>query len=154
MKSQIAIEVAAPPARLFLLTREVARWPDLLPHYRRVTVRRRTGDRVLADMVAVRRFGPLPVPVTWRAEQWSDGSDEADMRLEFRHVRGVTRGMAVTWHIRPMADGARVVIEHDFSRHLPLFGDRPLPWFVDRFFVRPIAGRTLATFKALAERAA
>lgn len=154
MKSEIAIEVAASPATLFQLARDVARWPDLLPHYRRVTVRRQSGDRVLADMVAVRRFGPVPVPVTWRAEQWSDGSDEADMRLEFRHVRGVTRGMAVTWHIRPTADGARIIIAHDFSRRLPLVGERPLPWVVDRFFVRPIAGRTLATFKALAERAA
>jgi hypothetical protein len=57
----------------------------------------------------------------------------------------------VTWHIRPVADGADVVIEHTFRRRLPLLGDRLLPWFVDRFFTRPIAGRTLRRFKALAE---
>ena len=39
-----------------------------------------------------------------------------------------------------------VVIEHDFRPRLPGFAG-----FVDRFFTRPIAGRTLATFKALAE---
>jgi hypothetical protein len=39
-----------------------------------------------------------------------------------------------------------VTIEHDFAPRLPGFAT-----FVDRFFTRPIAGRTLATFKALAE---
>jgi hypothetical protein len=43
------------------------------------------------------------------------------------------------------------VIEHDFARSLPLVGDRLLPWIVDRWFTRPIASRTLATFKTLAE---
>jgi hypothetical protein len=62
--------------------------------------------------------------------------------------------MDVTWHIRTRAGGCRVTIEHNFTRHLPLLGDRLLPWLVDRLFVRPIAGRTLATFKTLAEAAA
>ena len=106
-------------------------------------------------MVAVRRFGPLPVPVSWRAEQWADDSDSDDLRLHFRHVRGFTRGMEVTWHIRPRGpatDAASVTIEHDFSRPLPLLGTDVVPLFVDRVFVRPIASRTLATFKMLAER--
>lgn len=150
----MGIEVAASPRRVFELARDIRRWPALLPHYRRVNVQRDDGQRMLAQMVAVRQFGPLGMPVTWRAEQWADASDERDLRLHFRHVAGVTRGMAVTWHIVPAGDAARVTIEHDFSRRLPLVGDRLLPWFVDRFFVRPIAGRTLSTFRALAERQA
>jgi hypothetical protein len=39
-----------------------------------------------------------------------------------------------------------VTISHEFSPRMPGFAR-----FVDRFFTRPIAGRTLATFKALAE---
>jgi hypothetical protein len=39
-----------------------------------------------------------------------------------------------------------VTISHEFSPRVPGFAR-----FVDRFFTRPIAGRTLATFKALAE---
>lgn len=153
MKSAIAVDVRASPLRVFELARDIARWPDLLPHYRKVTVQSRNGERVVAQMVATRKFGPLPLPVTWRAEQWPDASDPADLRLHFRHVRGVTRGMEVTWHIRAHGDGAQVTIEHDFQRPLPLLGSELLPNFVNRFFIRPIAGRTLATFKQLAEGA-
>jgi hypothetical protein len=39
-----------------------------------------------------------------------------------------------------------VEISHDFAPRIPGFAA-----FVDRVFTRPIAGRTLATFKALAE---
>ena len=104
-------------------------------------------------MVAVRRFGPLDVPVAWRAEQWADDTNPADLRLHFRHVGGVTRGMDVTWHIERTSDGdSRVSITHVFARALPLVGDEALPRVVDRVFVRPIATRTLATFKRLAEQ--
>lgn len=152
MRSAISIRVDAPPATVFDLARQVERWPELLPHYRRVTVHARRGDRIVAQMVAIRRFGPLPMPVTWRAEQWADASDPADLRLNFRHVRGVTSGMDVAWHIRPTEpSGCEVTIEHDFVRRLPLLPDAFLPTIVDRFFTRPIASRTLATFKQLAE---
>jgi ribosome-associated toxin RatA of RatAB toxin-antitoxin module len=151
MRSSIAIRIAADASRIFELARDVSRWPALLPHYRRVTVHAVRGDRTVAQMVAVRRFGPVALPVTWRAETWSEGGDPADLRLRFRHIRGVTRGMDVTWHIRPAGAGSAVVIEHDFARAVPLLGDRLLPWVVDRWFTRPIATRTLATFKALAE---
>ena len=130
----------------------MTRWPELLPHYRRVVVRRRSGDRVLAQMVAIRPLlGRIGLPVTWRAEQWAEPDDPDDLRLRFRHVRGVTRGMDVTWHIRPSPGGCGVTIEHTFRRPLPVLGDAALPRFVDRFFTQPIATRTLRTFKALAE---
>lgn len=152
MRMRIGVQIDASPESIFELARDVTRWPRLLPHYRRVTVHRREGGRVIAQMVAVRPVGPLPLPVTWRAAQWSDDSDPQDLRLHFHHVRGVTAGMDVTWHIRPAGDGASVEIEHDFRRHVPLLGDRLLPGLVDRFFTQPIARRTLSTFKSLAER--
>ena len=151
MRTSIGIDVAAAPERVFELARDISRWPELLPHYRTVALEARRGDRRRARRVALRGFGPLQLPVSWRAEQWADASDPADLRLHFSHVGGVTRGMAVTWHIRPAAGGARVTIEHDFVSSLPRVGRRLLPWIVDRFFVRPIAGRTLATFRRLAE---
>ncbi len=152
MLTSIGIDVSAPGQRVFDLARDVSRWPQLLPHYRSVTVERRSGERVVARMVAVRPvLGPLGLPVAWRAEQWGDATDPDDLRLCFRHLRGVTRGMDVTWHIRPSGHGCRVTIEHAFRRRLPLVGDEALPAFVDRFFTRSIATRTLRTFKALAE---
>lgn len=155
MRTTIGIDVAAPPRQIFELARRIADWPSLLPHYRKVTIRSRDGSRITADMYATRPlFGQRGPTVTWRTEQWSDDSDPADLRLHFRHVAGFTRGMVVTWHIRPAGEGARVVIEHDFERRLPLLGPNLVPRVVDHFFVRPIASRTLATFKRLAEAGA
>jgi hypothetical protein len=54
--------------------------------------------------------------------------------------------MDVTWHIDPAGDGCHVSIEHDFRPRVVEFAA-----FVDAAFTRPIARRTLATFKALAE---
>ena len=65
--------------------------------------------------------------------------------------------MDVTWRIEPTEGGCRVSIEHDFRRPIglpivgPLLGDETFPRLVDRLFTRPIAGRTLATFRVLAE---
>ena len=152
MHTSIGVEVAAPPQRVFELAIDVPHWHEMLPHYRKVTVRSRDGARVVATMAA-RRPGRLAVPVSWRAEHWPDSSDPDDLRLHFRHIGGATRGMNVVRHIRPTATGSSVTIEHDFSRPLPLLGPDVFPRLVDRLFVRPIAGRTLATFKSLAEAA-
>jgi hypothetical protein len=59
--------------------------------------------------------------------------------------------MDVTWTIEPRRDsdgrdGTRVEIAHEFAPSIPGFAS-----LVDAVFTRPIAGRTLATFRALAE---
>ena len=136
------------PARLvFDLARNVERWPQLLPHYLGVSVLDREPDgRIVARMVAVRAVVPqlgYGIPVAWRARTWSE---DDDLRLRFVHLGGATAGMDVTWHIEPVEDGCEVTIEHVFDPSLPAWAT-----FVDRFFVRPIAGRTLATFKSIAE---
>lgn len=147
MRSTIGIDVAAPPDLVLRLARNVERWPRLLPHYVRVDVLRRDPDgAVTARMVARRELVPwlgLGLPVAWRSRTWSE---EQPARIHFRHLGGATNGMAVTWRIEPTPTGCRIDIEHDFR---PRFA----PWasVVERLFVRPIAGRTLATFKGLAE---
>jgi hypothetical protein len=149
MRSEIAIDVDAPAALVFALAHDVERWSTLLPHY----VRSRALDhdargRPLVEFIARRPLVPvlgIGIPVAWRSRTWND---PAERRLRFEHVAGATRGMAVTWDIatRPGSDGCRVTISHVFTPRLPGFAR-----FVDRLFTRPIAGRTLATFKALAE---
>jgi hypothetical protein len=93
-------------------------------------------------------FGLLGIglPVAWRSRTWSEPET---CRIRFVHHGGATNGMDVTWRIEAAGGGCRVTIEHDFR---PRFA----PWapFIDRFFTRPIAGRTLATFKAIAEAVA
>ena len=150
MHSTIALEMAAPPGLVFALARDVGRWERLLPHYARSrAIDRREDGSVIADFVARRALpGPLgmlglSIPVTWRARTWAE---PAALRLRFLHVAGATKGMDVTWRIEPAENGALVSIDHDFR---PRFA--PFAPFVDRFFTRPIATRTLATFKALAE---
>jgi ribosome-associated toxin RatA of RatAB toxin-antitoxin module len=147
MRSSIGIDVAAPPDLVYRLARDVTRWERLLPHYARSRVVRRDADGTLVcDFVARRVIVPwlgAGVPVAWRSRTWHE---PATRRLRFHHVAGATRGMDVTWTIEPAGGGTRVEIEHDFRPRVPGFAA-----FVDRAFTRPIAGRTLATMRVLAE---
>jgi ribosome-associated toxin RatA of RatAB toxin-antitoxin module len=150
MRSTISIDVAAPPELVFRLARDVERWPRLLPHYVAVDALERGADgSVLARMVARRPLVPvlgIGLPVAWRSRTWS----EADgLRLRFVHQGGATDGMDVTWRIEATTDGSEVSIEHDFRPRIPGWAR-----FIDTMFTRPIASRTLATFKAIAEAAA
>lgn len=151
MRSSIGIDIAAPAELVFRLARDVERWPELLPHY---VSTRREGEpdpdghllvRFVARRVLVRALG-LGLPVVWRSRTWSEPDAR---RLRFVHRGGATNGMDVTWRIedRPGAvAGCRVEIEHDFHPRVPGWA-----WVIDRAFTRPIAGRTLATFRAIAE---
>jgi ribosome-associated toxin RatA of RatAB toxin-antitoxin module len=145
--STIAIDIAASPDLVFALARDVERWERLLPHYARSrAVERRSDGTLVADFVARRPLIGvlgLGLPVAWRSRTWSE---PVTRRLRFVHVAGATRGMDVTWRIEATDGGSRVSIDHDFRPRLAAFAA-----FVDRGFTRPIAGRTLATFKALAE---
>jgi ribosome-associated toxin RatA of RatAB toxin-antitoxin module len=150
MRSTISIDMDAPPDVVFWLASDVERWERLLPHYDRSRAVARSADGVLVtDFVARRPLATLiglGLPVAWRARTWNEPMTR---RLRFVHVAGPTRGMDVTWRIEPGPAGTRVSIEHDFRPRLPGFAA-----FVDRVFTGPIAGRTLATFKALAEAVA
>lgn len=149
MRTTIGIEIGAPAQLVFDLARRVGRWERLLPHYARShVVERREDGSLIVSFVARRPLLPwvgLGLPVAWRARVWNEPEH---LRLRFRHVAGVTRGMDVTWRIDSTNGGAgsRVTIEHVFSPRVP-----GLAGFVDRWFTRAIAGRTLATFKVLAE---
>ena len=151
MRSTIGIDVAAPADLVFALACDVERWPRLLPHYVAAT-RLAAPDadgRLTIRFVARRALVPLVglgLPVAWRSLTWAE---PATRRLRFVHRGGATNGMDVTWRIEPApgADGAtRVDIEHVFAPRFPGWAA-----FIDRLFTRPIAGRTLATFRDIAE---
>lgn len=149
MNTHIAIDIDAPAGLVFALTHETERWATLLPHYARSRPEDTDGwGRPIMTFVARRPLVPLlglGLPVAWVSRTWNDPETR---ELHFEHLAGATRGMRVTWRIEPTPDGrgCRVTISHEFSPRVPGFAR-----FVDRFFTRPIAGRTLATFKALAE---
>src|SRR5450631_3389123 len=158
MHSTVSIDIAAPPELVFRLARNIERWPRLLPHYLSVEgPARRPDGPVTYRMIAIRPLvggAGFGLPVVWRARTWAEPEG---LRLRFQHLGGVTAGMDVTWRIDRTATGCRVEFEHVFRRRLPVpffrarLGDEALPAFVDRFFTRPIAERTLATFRTLAE---
>ena len=155
MRSSIGIDVAAPADLVFRLARDVERWPRLLPHYVRASAAEPDdAGRRLVAFVARRSLIPmlgLGLPVAWRSLTWAE---TADRRLRFVHRGGATNGMDVTWRIdeRPELDGhgaSHVEIEHLFRPRVPGWA-----FLVDRLFTRPIAGRTLATFRDIAEAVA
>lgn len=152
MHSDIWIDIDAPAPLVFALARDTERWATLLPHYVRSKFEDTDGwGRPIMEFVARRPLVPvlgLGLPVAWWSRTWNEPES---LRLHFEHIAGATRGMQVVWRIEPAGDDTtcRVTISHDFSPRMPGFAR-----FVDRFFTRPIAGRTLATFKALAEAVA
>jgi ribosome-associated toxin RatA of RatAB toxin-antitoxin module len=148
--SAIAIDVAAPPDLVFRLARDPLRWPALLPHYSRARLIERLPDGMIVAQFVARRplGGPFAhlgwgIPVAWRSRAWAEPGER---RLRFVHQGGATDGMDVTWRIEGDDRGCRVTIDHAFEGPPSLYQA-----LVQRVFVRAIAGRTLATFKAIAE---
>jgi ribosome-associated toxin RatA of RatAB toxin-antitoxin module len=153
VRSEIAVDIAAPPDLVFRLVADPLRWPALLPHYSRARALTEIGESPLvAEFVARRPLLPIlgfALPVAWRSRAWAEPSER---RLRFQHLGGATSGMDVTWRIEPAGTGdeaCRVTIEHDFRPSWP--GGALWARVIERGFVRPIAGRTLAAFKAIAE---
>jgi hypothetical protein len=73
-------------------------------------------------------------------------------RIEFMHVGGPARGMRVAWIFDPTTRGTRLTIAHDMSAiQPPLVRTRLGTEIAARMFIEPIARRTLACMKAIAE---
>jgi ribosome-associated toxin RatA of RatAB toxin-antitoxin module len=143
VNSVTALHMAAPPERIFELAADVERWPELLPHYRYVRRVGRDGDREFA-MGARRGL----IPVRWQATQ----RPMPDQRvIEFTHTGGVTRGMQVAWRLLPVEGGTHVRIEHSLDLRWPVIGRVAADWVIGPHFIEPIAARTLARMKQLAE---
>ena len=93
------------------------RWPDILPHYRWVTVLEGGGDHKAVEMAARRgRF-----PVKWRARQDVERDGRTPI-IRFHHIGGVTKGMDVAWTFILGPHGVAVTIDHDFTPPWPVVG--------------------------------
>jgi ribosome-associated toxin RatA of RatAB toxin-antitoxin module len=145
VKTETDLFMRAPAQRIYALAADVLRWPELLPHYRWVTLLERKGETKLVEMAARRGW----VPVRWQAVQ--QVFPEVP-RITFRHVGGVTNGMDVEWSFHERADGTLVRIEHQLSLGWPLIGRWAADDVIGPHFVEYIARRTLRCFRDLAER--
>lgn len=144
LHSATTILIRAAREQIFEVVRDLARWPERLPHYRFIRfLGKDPGGRELVQMSA--RRGPLPV--TWHSAY---ETDLATLELRFEHLRAWTKGMRVVWTLTPTRDGTRVEIVHDLKFRLAA-----LAWFAEpvigHFFIEPIARKTLATFKQFIE---
>ncbi len=134
-----SIFIRAPRERIFETVRDLAKWPEMLPHYRWVRFIGAGGDHRIVEMAATR----TGLPISWTSKFWAD---EQALELHFVHLRKWTKGMRVVWTLTPTRDGTRVEIVHDLK-----FRVRALAWLaepvIDKVFIGHVAGRTLARFK-------
>jgi len=138
------IFIAAPAQSVYELAAATEHWPNILPHYRFVRVlEERPASRVV-EMAARRGV----IPVRWTAEQTND---PVRPHIAFHHLRGWTRGMDVEWIFEPVEGGTRVRIEHRLAFQFPIAREWLGEHVVGNFFIRDVAGKTLACMKQLAE---
>lgn len=148
-----ALVMRATVPRAFALGADVERWPAWLPHYRwvRFLERRAAGDGGLVEMAAWRPFagGALKYPTWWV----SDMTIDPDVpRVRYRHLRGITRGMDVSWDFAAVAGGTRVTITHTWDGPTwPLVGRAAAELVIGPVFIHGIASRTLAGIARQAE---
>lgn len=139
MHSATSIQIRAPRERIFALVSDLARWPELLPHYRFIHFLG-DGERGRLVHMAATRSG---IPISWFSEYWVD---ETALELHFLHLRKWTKGMKVVWTLTPARDGTRVEIIHDLRFRVPWLAWLAEP-LIGGFFIENIARKTLATFK-------
>lgn len=144
MRASRSVEIDAPTETVYALAQDVARWPEILPHYRWVrVVSEGTGERIV-EMAARRDF----IPVRWTARQTLD---PVTPRIGFTHLSGWTKGMQVAWLFDRRGARTAVTIVHELAA-FSIGG----AWFARRvigdFFIQSIAGKTLARMKELAEK--
>ncbi len=87
------------------------------------------------------------IPVSWTAVQEVFPYE----RITYKHIKGFTTGMDVTWSFKPVQGRVEVVITHDFSLAWPLVGGFVSKYIVGALFVKPIASRTLQHIKQTVE---
>jgi ribosome-associated toxin RatA of RatAB toxin-antitoxin module len=144
------LAIRAPLDRVFALAADVARWPTFLPHYRWVRVLETWDAGDLVEMAAWRPFGPVRYPTWWVSEMQRD---PVSRTIRYRHVRGITRGMNVTWTIAGHDGRVDATIVHEWDGPAwPLIRRPAAAWVIGPVFIHGIASRTLAGIKREAEQ--
>ncbi len=150
MRTVDECHIAAPVEAVFSAACEVAAWPRLLSHYRKVTVKPHEADgSAEVEMAAWRPFGLGRWPVWWVAEM---RIDDPAKTVTYRHIRGITTGMDVVWRVVAGEHGTDVSIEHTWrGPGWPLIGRVAADMVIGPVFIHGIASRTLAGLAAVLE---
>ena len=145
------IVTTAPPDLVYQVAADVERWPDILPHYRRVRMLERyPAGGGIVDMSAYRPFPGFRWPTWWTSEM---RLDREKLEVHYRHIRGVTRGMNVVWQVKPVGKGTHINLVHEWDGPgWPLIGRTAASLVILPVFVHGIAALTLAGVSREAER--
>lgn len=146
MFTENKIRIRGTPEQVRLWVLNIASWPRFFPHYRFVTVHERRGKQTVATMAARHRG----LPLRWTSILHDVGGVSPQPLATFRHIRGITKGMEVEWHVIPLDEKyTEVRILHRLS------WPRGTRWaaqkIVGDIFVRGVASKTLAMVKYYVE---
>jgi len=140
MHTENSITIRGNIDQVYAMASAVEHWPQLLPHYRWVRVLSGNATERLVKMAA-HRDG---FPVRWTARQ---RLDPVQRRIHFTHVRGISRGMEVTWFLEAEGALVHVRIVHDLTWRWPPIGPWIAHYIIGELFVSNIASKTLCTLK-------
>lgn len=146
MRTDNTVEMRGNLDHIVTLAADTERWPEILPHYRWVTLLEGGGDDKVVEMAAKRDF----IPVKWRARQTVERDGQTPV-IRFHHVGGVTKGMDVAWTFDVQGDVVAVTIDHDFTPPWPIVGNAVANHIIGPQFIEAIASKTLATIKGIVE---
>lgn len=146
MQTDNTVTMAGDLEVIVALAADIERWPEILPHYRWVTLLEGGGDHKVVEMAARRG----KIPLKWRARQDIERAGPAPV-IRYHHVWGVTKGMDVAWTFTPVANGYDVRIDHDFAPRWPLVGRPVADHIIGPHFVGAVAGLTLNTIRGIVE---
>jgi ribosome-associated toxin RatA of RatAB toxin-antitoxin module len=140
----------APIERVFAAASEVERWPQILSHYRWVTMREQSNDGGIVEMAAWRPFGLVKYPTWWVSRM---EIDRAGWQVRYQHIDGITRGMKVVWQLVSHNGDTDVTIVHEWTGPgWPLVGGIAAQMVIGPVFIHGIASRTLSGIARHVER--
>lgn len=149
MRTVDRLRIHAPASRVFAAATAVERWPDILSHYRWVTVQGREQGADIVEMAAWRPFGLFKWPTWWRSRMWTDPAGRA---VRYQHIAGITTGMDVEWRLEAHGYETDVTIVHEWDGPAwPLIQRPAASWVIGPLFISAIASRTLAGIGRYAE---
>jgi ribosome-associated toxin RatA of RatAB toxin-antitoxin module len=146
MHTANSIIMHAPKERIFETAADLARWPNILPHYRYIKYLERSPGRNVVVMAA-KRSG---IPISWTSEQVID---RERLEVRFHHLKAFTKGMRVVWKFTDTPAGVLVEILHDLRFRIRLLA--PIAErIIGGLFISHIANQTLRCMKAHLEATA
>lgn len=150
LHTENVIVIEAPPDEVFELAARIEDWPSLLAHYRYVHIQYGREEHTVEGRarVATMSASRMRIPVKWTSTQMLD---QESGRIIYRHIGGVTRGMAVEWRIEALASGSYVTIVHDLEKPEGILRLAAARKIAGAFFVHAIADRTLRGIRNRAE---